>query len=78
MRKVKIPIAHWHCILTERERKRWGGGERMERGRDGEIAVERERGGRGRQKGSCKVFLFFYVVLWLVSAGYSSAEYRGT
>ena len=44
MKNVKIPVAHRDCILTEREKERWGRGDGvMETGRDGETAVERER-----------------------------------
>ena len=54
MKNDKIPVAHWHCISTEREKERWvgvgwmDGG--MERGRDGETAVERRDRERGKDR----------------------------
>ena len=59
-------------LNTERQREMGleGG---IERGRDGETAVEWERQREGeRQKGSCKVG-FLYLMSWLLSAGCSLA-----
>ena len=58
MKNVKIPVAHWHYILTQREKQRWGGGGHG--GRDGNWYGWRESGRKGEiegkiQKGSCKV-----------------------
>ena len=43
MKNVKIPVAHWDCILTEREIKRSRGGG----GRDGNREGWRDSGRKG-------------------------------
>ncbi|WP_419600828.1 hypothetical protein [Thiolapillus sp.] len=43
MKNVKIPVAHWDCILTEREKERWRG----DGGRDGNREGWRDSGRKG-------------------------------
>ena len=43
MKNVKIPVAHWDCILTEREKERWRG----DVGRDGNREGWRDSGRKG-------------------------------
>ena len=69
MKNVKIPVAYWDCILTQREKERWRGA-----GRDGETAVERERQREGtRQKG----FLGVGFRIWCCGCFRPDARRRG-
>ena len=43
MKNVKIPVAHWDCSLTEREKERWMG----DGGRDGNRDGWRDSGRKG-------------------------------
>ena len=51
MKNVKIPVAHWDCILTEREKERWG---RVDGGRDGNREGWRDSGRKGETEGGEK------------------------
>ena len=58
MKNVKIPVAHWDCILREREKERWRGNEGRDGNREGwrdsgrKGETERERGKDRRVPGS--------------------------
>ena len=50
MKNVKISVAHWDCILTEREKEIWRGDGGRYGNREGGIERQRYKG-RDRERG---------------------------
>ena len=78
MKNVKIPVAHWHCILTEREKERWGvgggGG-----GSDGNREGWRDSGRKGETERGDKTdgFLGVGFMIWCCGCFRPDARRRG-